>query len=75
MTPALSPAQSAEVNWQEGDRKHRGWTAHLHVGAEVIKYHLAAQQPAADGELVSQAVQSALEDGYELRPEAVKIAR
>jgi hypothetical protein len=75
MTPALSPAKSAEVAWQENDRKHRGWTAHLHVGSEVIKYHLPAQQSAADNELVSQVVQAALEDGYELRPEAVKIAR
>ena len=75
MTPALSPAQSADVIWQESDRKHRGWTAHLHVGSEVIRYHFPAQQSAADSELVSQAVSAALEDGYELQPEAVKIAR
>lgn len=76
MTPAqLAPAQSAEVVWSDNDKKHKGWTAHLHVGAEVIKYHLPPDQNAADAELVSLAVQAALEDGYGLNPAAVTVKR
>jgi len=77
MTPAqLTPAQSAEVVWD--DKKHKGWTVHLHVGAEVIKYpapHPGPAQNAADADLVSLAVKEAQEDGYELNPAAVKILR
>ncbi|MFN7994508.1 MAG: hypothetical protein U0Q18_12955 [Bryobacteraceae bacterium] len=77
MTPAqLAPAQSAEVVWQDRDKKHKGWNVHLHVGAEVIKYHLAqADRGLADTELVSQAVKAAQEDGYELKPDAVRVTR
>jgi len=76
MTPAqLAPAQSAEVFWNEHDKKHKGWTAQLHVGAEVIKYHLPPDQNAADTELVSLAVNAAKEDGYDLNPTAVKVKR
>jgi hypothetical protein len=73
----LAPAQRAEVDWQEGDRKHKGWTAHLYVGAEVIKYHLAeaGDRSAADAQLVSLAVKAAQDDGYALEPAAVTIKR
>lgn len=73
-----TPAQSAEVVWQEHDKKHHGWTVHLHIGAEVIKYpppHPGPSQDAADAELVSLAVQAAADDGYQLDPAAVKITR
>jgi hypothetical protein len=74
MTPGLAPAQSADVAWNE-DKKHRGWTAHLHVGAEVIKYHLSTDHNTGDSELVSQTVAAAKDDGYQLEPAAVKVTR
>jgi predicted GNAT family acetyltransferase len=76
MTSAqLAPAQSAEVLWHE-DKKHKGWTVHLHIGEEVIKYsHPDADRGTGDAELVSLAVQDARDDGYELNPAAVKITR
>ena len=71
----LAPASSAELVWQE-DKKHKGWTVHLHIGAEVIKYpHPDAGHDTADAELVSMAVADARDDGYELDPAAVKIRR
>ena len=76
MTPAeMAPAQSAEVSWNAHDKKHKGWTAQLHVGAEVIKYRLSPGQNAADTELISLAVNAAKEDGYDLNPAAVKVKR
>ena len=76
MTSAqLAPAQSAEVLWHE-DKKHKGWTVHLHVGEEVIKYgHPDADRGTDDAELVSLAVADAKDDGYELNPAAVKVMR
>jgi hypothetical protein len=76
MTPAqLAPAQSADIVWQE-DKKHKGWTVHLHVGAEVIKYsHPHAAGTAPDAELIALAVADAKDDGYHLPPAAVKIGR
>jgi len=77
MTPApMTPAQSAEVVWE--DKKHKGWTVHLHVGAEVIKYpapHPGPDQNASDADLVAMAVHEAQEDGYALDPAAIKIMR
>jgi len=74
MSAQLAPAQSAEVVWQEAKRK--GWTVHLHIGAEVIKYpHPDSDKGAGDAELVSLAVDDAKSDGYELQPSAVKVVR
>ena len=77
MTSAqLAPAGSAEVVWQERDKKHKGWTVHLHIGAEVIKYpHPDSGRDTADADLVSLAVADARNDGYELNPASVKVAR
>jgi hypothetical protein len=72
------PVQSAEVIWQEHDKKHKGWTVHLQAGEEVIKYPPPQPGPgrdAADAELVSLAVHAAAEDGYDLDAAAVKITR
>ena len=75
MTSQLAPAQNAEVVWQE-DKKHKGWTVHLHIGAEVIKYpHPDAEQGTDDSRLVSLAVEDAKSDGYELKPESVQVKR
>jgi hypothetical protein len=74
----LATAQSAEVVWQSGDKKHKGWTVHLKVGSDVIKYsppEPGPDQSAADPELVSLAVKGAQDEGYELNPGAVKITR
>ena len=74
-SPQLLPASSAEVVWQE-DKKHKGWTVHLHIGAEVIKHgHPDAGRETADAELVGLAVQDAKDDGYDLNPAAVKVMR
>jgi len=71
----LAPAGNAELVWQE-DKKHRGWTVHLHIGAEVIKYpHPDAGHDTADADLTAMAVKDAADDGYALDPGAVKIAR
>jgi hypothetical protein len=77
MTSAqLTPAGGAEVIWQDGDKKHKGWTVHLHVGEEVIKYpHPDSDRDTGDAELVSLAVADARDDGYELNPAAVKVTR
>ena len=76
MTSAqLAPAQSAEIVWQE-DKKHKAWTVHLHIGAEVIKYpHPDSRRETTDAELISLAVDDAKNDGYDLSPAAVKIMR
>jgi hypothetical protein len=77
MTSAqLAPAGSAEVVWQDQDKKHKGWTVHLHIGSEVIKYpHPDSDRGTGDAELVSLAVEDAKNDGYELNPAAVKVTR
>jgi hypothetical protein len=77
MTSAqLAPAGGAEVIWQDGDKKHKGWTVHLHVGEEVIKYpHPDSDRGTGDAELISLAVADARDDGYELNPAAVKVTR
>jgi len=77
MTSAqLAPAGSAEVVWHDQDKKHKGWTVHLYVGSEVIKYpHPDADRGTGDAELVSLAVEDAKADGYELNPAAVKVTR
>jgi hypothetical protein len=77
MTSAqLAPAGSAEVVWQDRDKKHKGWTVHLHIGSEVIKYpHPDSDRGTGDAELVSLAVEDARNDGYELNPAAVKVTR
>lgn len=76
MTSAqLAPAQSAEVAWNE-DKKHKGWTVHLHIGSEVIKYsNPDANRDSGDPELVSLAVEDAKGDGYELNPASVRVVR
>ena len=73
----LLAAGNAEVVWhEEGDRKHKGWTVHLHIGSEVIKHsHPDAQRDAPDAELVGLAVADAKDDGYELSPAAVTVKR
>jgi hypothetical protein len=77
MTSAqLAPAGSAEVVWQDRDKKHKGWTVHLHIGSEVIKYqHPDAMRDTGDSELAALAVEDAKGDGYELNPAAVKVTR
>lgn len=77
MTSAqLAPAGSAEVVWSDRDKKHRGWTVHLHIGSEVIKYpHPDSDRGTGDAQLVSLAVEDAKNDGYELNPAAVKVTR
>jgi len=75
-SPQLAPAGRAEVVWQDHDKKHKGWTVHLNVGSEVIKYqHPDSGRGTGDAELVALAVEDAKSDGYELNPAAVKVTR
>lgn len=49
---------------------------HLHIGSEVIKYlHPDSERGTGDAKLVSLAVEDAKNDGYELKPAAVKVTR
>ncbi len=73
----MTPADRAEIVWQEADRKKRGWQIRLYVGEEVIKYRPgdATDRAAPDDLLRSAAVDAARLDGYELNPAAVSIQR
>lgn len=72
----LTAAGGAEVVWLENDKKHKGWTVHLHIGSEVIKHgHADAKHETADAELIGLAVADARDDGYELNPATVRVMR
>jgi len=65
-------ANSAKIAWDP--KKH--WHVEIHVGAEVIKRPFPKLgQSAADEELRNQAVATAKDEGYELDPALVVIAK
>lgn len=58
------------------DPKSKGWHVHIHVGAEVIKRPLPkCVDDVTDDTLRALAVQEAQNEGYELQPDSVTIAR
>ena len=67
-------AGNADIGW---DRKRKNWIVTIHVGEQVIKR--APDKPvspsAADDLLRAAAVETARDDGYEVRPESVNIVR
>ena len=68
-------ADGAEVSW---DRNKNQWLIRIKAGEEVMKRALPSQKPASsatDDTLRSLAVQTAQDDGYELDPTTVVIAR
>lgn len=65
-------ANSAKIAWDP--KKH--WHVEIHVGAEVIKRPFPKlAQGAVDEELRNQAVATAKDEGYELDPALVEIAK
>jgi hypothetical protein len=69
----LTRAHSAKIEW---DPLKKHWHVQIHVGAEVIKRPFPKlPQSAGDDELRSEAVATAKDEGYELDPAHVAIAR
>jgi hypothetical protein len=64
----------ADIGW---DSKKKNWIASIHVGEEVIKRPSdnPMSQNAADDLLRAATIQTARDDGYEVRPESVNIVR
>ncbi len=67
-------ADNASISWTNAKKQ---WTITIHVGAEVIKRAPGKRLPhdAADDALRAAALETAREDGYEVPPENVGIAR
>jgi len=68
-------ADRAEVGW---DIQKKKWLIRIRVGEEVVKRTPSGHGPARDASddvLRSLAIQTAHDDGYELDPAAVAIAR
>lgn len=67
-------ANSAQIGW---DVKKKNWIVSIQIGAEVIRR--ASDKPvprdAADHLLRIAAVETAEDDGYEVKPEAVSVVR
>lgn len=66
-------ADNARVEW---DSPKKRWEVHINVGAEVIKRPLSGHTlEAGDDAVRQQAVATAKDEGYELDPQTVEIAR
>ena len=69
----LLRADQAKIEWHS-DKKQ--WHVVITVGAEVIKRRLEGEpRDAADGALQAAAVQTAKDEGYELDPGRISVAR
>jgi hypothetical protein len=69
---ALSPADRAEVSWDDGKSK---WLVRIHVGEEVIRRHWKGPKDAGPQILQANAVKTANEEGYDLASDKVAIQR
>jgi len=67
-------AGNADIGW---DGKKKNWIVGIHVGEQVIKRpsDKPVSQNADDDTLRAAAIQTARDDGYEVRPESVNIVR
>ncbi len=67
-------AGNADIGW---DHKRKNWVVSIHVGEQVIKRPPDQAVPADAGDdlLRAAAIETAREDGYEVRPESVTIVR
>ncbi len=66
-------ANNAQVEW---DSQKKRWEVHIEVGAEVIKRPLPDHTlESGDDAVRQQAVATANDEGYELDPQTVSIAR
>ena len=67
-------AGNADIGW---DVKKKNWMVTIHVGEQVIKrppdQHVSPD--AGDEQLRAAAIETARDDGYEVRPESVNIQR
>jgi len=69
----LLRADQAQVEWNS-EKKH--WQVVITVGAEVIKRPIPKQpRDASDATLQSLAVETAKDEGYEVDPARVSVAR
>jgi hypothetical protein len=70
---SLMQAQNASIGWETQKKR---WTVTIRIGGEVIRRPLASvPHDAGDEALNSMAVNTARDEGYELRPELVRIER
>jgi hypothetical protein len=67
-------AGNVDIGW---DSKKKNWIVSIHVGEQVIKRpsDKPVSQNADDDMLRAAAIQTARDDGYEVRPESVNIVR
>ncbi|MGA7241028.1 MAG: hypothetical protein WBY44_35425 [Bryobacteraceae bacterium] len=66
-------ADNAQVEW---DSQKKRWEVHIEIGAEVIKRPLPDHTlESGDDAVRQQAVATANDEGYELDPQTVAIAR
>jgi len=70
----LIQAQTASVAW---DTHKKRWTVTIKVGGEVIRRTVEKPVPSdsSDDVLSSLAVDTAKDEGYDLKPESVRIER
>ena len=67
-------AGNVDIGW---DSKKKNWIVSIHVGEQVIRRpsDQPVSQNADDDMLRAAAIQTARDDGYEVRPESVNIVR
>ena len=65
-------ANDAEVVW---DAQKKDWIVRIRSGEEVVRRPCKGARDLPDEELRSLAVQTALDDGYELVPDSVRVKR
>ena len=69
----MMKARNAEVSW---DTQKKAWVVRIQVGEEVVRRTPKnSKRDSDDATLRSLAVESALDDGYELAPESVVVKR
>ena len=69
----MTKADKAQVSW---DPQKKKWQIRITIGEEVIKRPAADKSPDANEEVLrSTAVQTAMDEGYELDPANVTISR
>ena len=69
----MDKANGAKVEWDSAKKR---WEVHIEIGAEVIKRPLAeATVEAGEDAIRSAAVAIAIDEGYDLDPATVEIAK
>jgi hypothetical protein len=68
----MQQVDSAELSWDQDSRK---WLLRIRIGEEVIRRKCTASKDAGEAELGAIAEQTARDDGYDLDPARITIAR